>query len=167
MHKQIINASPNRYQLIPRTLVFIKNNDKYLLIYKNNQSSFGFDKINGVGGHIEKGEEPFESALREIAEETGLNINNLELTALLFIDTNSNPGIVVFLFKAQYSGGEIIPSIEGELKWMSFPEIEENTNVVFDVPELIKICEIHTTGDKPLILKYSYNDSGELRIVKS
>lgn len=166
MENQSIDVNLNRYQIIPRTLVFIKSNEKYLLIHKKNYKSFGYKKINGVGGHLEKGEEPFESASREILEETGLRISNLELIAILFIDLTSSPGIQVFVFKGDYFSGEITNSVEGDLKWMSFSEIKKSKNVVFDVPELIEICESHINGCKPVILKYLYNDLNELRIVK-
>jgi len=160
-----IDTQKYRYQFVPRTLVFIKNNDKYLLIHKRRRNSFGFNKFNGVGGHMEKGEEPFESACREIAEETGLKINSLELTAILFIDTISAPGIQVFVFKAEFLNGEIAHSDEGILNWMTYAEIKDNKDVVSDVPELIQICETHNRGSKPQIIKYLYNDFGELRIV--
>jgi len=165
MEVNTIDTQNNRYQFVPRTLVFIKNNDKYLLIHKKKRNSFDFNKFNGVGGHIEKGEEPFESACREIAEETGLKINSLELTAILFIDTISAPGIQVFVFRADYLNGEITNSCEGTLNWMTYVEIKDNKDVVLDVPELIQICETHNRGSKPQIIKYLYNDLGELRIV--
>lgn len=166
MEEKNIGSIKTRYQLVPRTLVFIKNNDKYLMIHKKNQESFGFNKINGVGGHIEKGEEPYESACREIDEETSLNVNNLELAAILFIDINSNLGIQVFVFKADFLDGEIVHSEEGELEWMTFNEIKNSRDFVTDVPELIQICEAHKKGSKPQIIKYLSNDLGELRIVK-
>ena len=154
-----------RYQMIPRTLVFIKDGDKYLLIHKKKNNSFGFNKLNGVGGHIEKGEEPYASARREIKEETNLVVKNLELAAILFIDLNSSPGIQVYVFKAENAGGELSPSEEGALKWMSLTEICASPGVVFDVPDLIQTCELHNQGSKAAIIKYIYDDFGELRIV--
>jgi len=165
MEIQNIDVIRSRYKVVPRTLVFIKNKDKYLLINKNKQDSFGFKKLNGVGGHIEKGEEPFESAHREVAEETGVEIENLELAVILFIDISEIPGIEVFVFRADYVRGKISQSEEGTLEWMSYCEIVKSKDVLTDVPELIQICETHKKGCKPAILKYSYTDSGELRIV--
>lgn len=161
-HGKIIK---NRYQFIPRTLVFIKDKDKYLFIQKKNRDSFGFNKLNGVGGHIEKGEEPYEAARREITEETGLHVNNLELAAILFIDINQNPGIQVFVFKSDHFQGNIKQSDEGELQWISVKEIKKNDKFVWDAAKLIEICEKHTIGSHPKIIKYVYNDSGKLRIV--
>jgi len=166
MHTNSPNSLNNRYQMVPRTLVFIKNGESFLLIHKKKPESFGFNKLNGVGGHIERGEEPFESAQREIAEETGLLVGGLELCAILFIDINSTPGIQVFVFKTDYQEGEIEHSDEGELRWMSLQEIQNSDEVVSDVPELIRVCEMHEHGSRPLIIKYIYDNSGELRIVK-
>ena len=166
MEIQGIDVIQKRYQVVPRTLVFIKNKDKYLLIRKNKQDFFGFNKLNGVGGHIEKGEEPFESVQREVAEETGVEIENLELAAILFIDINEIPGIEVFVFRADYVRGEISHSEEGTLEWMPYYEIVKSKDVLTDVPELIQICETHKKGCKPAILKYLYIDSGDLRIVR-
>jgi 8-oxo-dGTP diphosphatase len=143
-----------RYMVIPRTLVFIKRKEKYLLIKKNNKESFGFSKYNGVGGHIEKGEEPFNSALREVNEETGLEVGNMELAAILFVDNNINPGIQVFIFKADYAEGEILNSEEGILCWMAYVDIKKSKNVLSDVPELIHVCRRHKKGAKPIILQY-------------
>lgn len=165
MHLNSPNFINSRYQMVPRTLVFIKKGENFLLIHKKKPESFGFNKINGVGGHIERGEEPFESAQREIVEETGLVVGGLDLCAILFIDINSTPGIQVFVFKADYQEGEIEHSEEGELCWMSLVEIRNNNEVVFDVPDLIEVCKAHELGAQPQIIKYIYNNSGELRIV--
>ena len=166
MHLNSPNFIKSRYQMVPRTLIFIKKGENFLLIHKKKPESFGFNKMNGVGGHIERGEEPFESAQREIVEETGLVVGDLDLCAILFIDINSTPGIQVFVFKAEYQEGKIEHSDEGELCWMSLFEIRNSDKVVSDVPELIEVCEEHETGAQPQIIKYIYDNSGELRIVK-
>ncbi len=165
MHIDSPNSLNSRYQMVPRTLIFIKKGGEFLLIHKKKPESFGFKKLNGVGGHIEKGEDPFESAQREILEETGLVVGGLDLCAILFIDINSIPGIQVFVFKADYQEGEIEHSDEGELSWMSLLEIQNSAEVVSDVPELIRVCEAHEPRTQPLIIKYIYANSGELRIV--
>ena len=45
-----------RYKVIPRTLIFLFNNNKVLLIKQNEKEKIGFGRWNGVGGHVEKGE---------------------------------------------------------------------------------------------------------------
>ncbi len=165
MHVNNQKLISSRYQMVPRTLIFIRKEGNFLLIHKKKPESFGFNLLNGVGGHIEKGEEPFESAQREVAEETGLRIGALDLCAILFIDINSIPGIQVFVFKANYQEGEIEQSDEGDLRWMSLSEIRKSKQVVSDVPALIEVCNAHKEDTPPRIIKYDYDKSGELRIV--
>lgn len=159
-----IEVIRKKYALVPRTLIFIRREDKFLLIHKRKRDSYGFGKFNGVGGHIEKGEEPFGSARREILEETGLSITNLDLAAILFIDIGDTPGIEVFLFGAVYGGGEILQSDEGELSWVTREEIELSDQILEDVPMLIDLSVENSAGDVPLIITYSYDEDGTLRV---
>lgn len=159
-----IEVIRERYSLVPRTLVFIRRGNEYLLIHKKKKNSYGFGKLNGVGGHIEKGEEPFSSARREVYEETGLSINELDLCAILFIDIGKTPGIEVFVFRAELEGGQINQSDEGILEWKSLDEIRSSEQVLDDVPMLIDLCINHKVGKMPQIVKYSYNDNARLRI---
>jgi 8-oxo-dGTP diphosphatase len=149
---------------VPRTLVFIRRGDEYLLIHKKKKNSYGFGKMNGVGGHIEKGEDPFTSACREVLEETGLTISQIELCAILFIDIGDTPGIEVFVFRAEYEGGQISQSDEGILEWKSLEEIRSIEQVLDDVPMLIDLCKNHKKGKSPQFVKYSYDEKGHLRI---
>ncbi len=70
---------PERYALIPRTLTFLFNKDEILLIKVPENRGAWTGLFNGVGGHIERGEEPHSAALREIFEETRLSPASLSL----------------------------------------------------------------------------------------
>ncbi len=154
----------SRYQLVPRTLIFIEKENEILTITKNRRNSFGFGKINGVGGHIERGEEPFEAARREIFEETGLEIDELQLAAILFIDIGENPGIQVFLFKGKFKNGELKESEEGHLKWVEMADLLQNKKIVKDLPILLNIIHQHQKDKPPAFVKYLYGENQELRI---
>lgn len=153
-----------RYQLIPRTLIFLNHNEKVILIEKTQNASFVEGRLNGVGGHIEIGEDPFMAARREVLEETGLGIENLDLVALLFIDTNKNPGILVFIFKGDSKEGKIKESDEGKLWLLDKNEIKKEKQVMEDVPFLMEICETHGKNAAPRIIRYKKDRSGKLRI---
>jgi len=155
----------SRYMLVPRTLVFIRDNDLCLFIHKKKEGSFGYGKLNGIGGHVEIGEEPYESALREIAEETGLEVKNLSMAAIVFIDIGINPGILMFVFSAKHSNGSEIGSEEGDLVWIHKDEIKDRKDMIKDVPFLIEITENHRDGQPPKFIKYLYDENEELRIV--
>jgi 8-oxo-dGTP diphosphatase len=159
-----IDIIRKRYQMVPRTLVFIKKEEQILMLSKDKSTSFGYGKINGVGGHIEQGEEPFEAAKREVFEETGLEINDLDLVAILFIDIYDTPGIEVFVFKANYHSGQICDSEEGHLEWMTHAQIEEAENKVKDLPFLIEVVDNHEDNTPPAMIKYLYDKKGEMRI---
>ncbi|MCJ7647026.1 MAG: NUDIX domain-containing protein [Candidatus Lokiarchaeota archaeon] len=155
----------SRYKLVPRTLIFIEKDLQVLLIKKKKKNSFGYDRLNGIGGHIEKGEEPFESAKREILEETGLIIERLELVAIIFIEIRIDPGILLFVFKGEYPGGKLFESNEGELIWMKIDSIKDIDGIVKDLPFLLDVSINHTSGSRPIIGKYLYDENEEFRIV--
>jgi len=156
----------SRYQLVPRTLVFIRKDEKYLFIHKKKENSFGFKKLNGIGGHIEQGEEPYESAKREIQEETGLTVENLTLAAIVFIEIGINPGILMFVFSAFGFTGIPRNSDEGDLLWLSRDMIDKRKDLVKDIPYLVDIIETHPKNSPPQFIKYLYDKNKELRIVK-
>ncbi len=58
------------------TLCYIKRNSSYLLLYRNKKKNDPNEgKWIGVGGGILPGEEPIQGAVREVREETGLNLD--------------------------------------------------------------------------------------------
>lgn len=165
MEEYNIDVIRTKYQLVPRTLVFIEKDRQLLMLSKTKKDSFGYGKLNGVGGHIERGEEPFEAARREVMEEAGIQVKDLEMAAVLFIDINDTPGIQVFVFKAVFDSGNIKASEEGLLKWMTREEIRGSSNIVKDLPFLIEKTDKHIANTPPLMIKYIYDEKGELRIV--
>lgn len=62
------------------TLCFIKCGEKILMINRNKSPFMGM--WNAIGGHVEKNETPLEGALREIKEESGLNIKDATLYSI-------------------------------------------------------------------------------------
>jgi 8-oxo-dGTP diphosphatase len=164
MEEYNIDVIRTKYQLVPRTLIFIYKDDKILILKKQKKASFGYGKLNGVGGHIERGEEPFESARREICEEAGITVDDLDMAAILFIDINDTPGIQVFVFKTDYKDGEIRESEEGLLSWMTEEDVLNSDETVKDLPFLLDIVKKHKPGKPPVMVKYIYDDDEKLRI---
>lgn len=98
------------------------------MIYDNNGNVLVQNRIKSwcglafPGGHVEKMESIVESTIREIKEETGLTISNLELCGIKQWYSN---GIrkMVFLYKTNCFSGNLIHNDEGENFWMSFDEL--------------------------------------------
>lgn len=79
---------------VETTIVFLRKDDKILLPMK--KRGFGAGRHNGVGGKIEEGESPEESARRETHEEIGVNVDSLTQVADLHFHEEHNgvPAIV-------------------------------------------------------------------------
>ena len=74
------------------TLCYIENDGKYLMLHRvKKQNDMNEGKWIGVGGHTENQESPEECLLREVKEETGLDVRNAE-GGYLFTYKRENPG---------------------------------------------------------------------------
>lgn len=72
------------------------------------------------GGHLEPGESVVDSVIREVKEETGLDIFDVKLCGIKdWYDPENNSRYLVFLFKTSSYSGELIPRCdEGEVFWV-------------------------------------------------
>ncbi len=77
------------------------------------------------GGHIEDGEPIVPSVIREIKEETNLDIYNLEFCGIRdWYDPDINERNIVFMFKTtSYKGTLKEDNIEGKLEWRTLESI--------------------------------------------
>jgi len=65
---------------------FIYYKDEYLLLERNKNKKIDPNKINGVGGKLEKGENFIDAVIRETKEETGYIIKLQDITFSGIID---------------------------------------------------------------------------------
>ena len=78
----------------------------------------------GVGGKFEAGEAPEECLLREVMEETGLELTSYRYRGLLsFIYADKEPEYI-FTYTADGFSGELHECNEGELKWVKIEDIK-------------------------------------------
>ncbi|GAA0079161.1 8-oxo-dGTP diphosphatase [Clostridium sp. CTA-5] len=77
--------------------------------------------ISFPGGHIEDGESIVESTIREIKEETGLTISNLEPCGIIsWYNTETNDRYFVFNYKTEIFSGELLEkTAEGNVFWVN------------------------------------------------
>lgn len=75
----------------------------------------GADGISLPAGLIEYGESPEESAVREVAEETGLEAKLVDELGWCYIEQTQWPGpLFYFMYEAEIIGGSLRGSEEGE-----------------------------------------------------
>jgi len=155
---------PGRYQVVPRTLCFLLNGDQILLLRLALERSPWGGKYNGVGGHIERGEDPTSAAKREILEETGHTPDPLRLAGTVMIDTGINPGIALYVFVGEVQERTPpLPNIEGTLHWIQLPEVY-NLDLIEDLPQLLPKSLEAYEANNPFSASYSYDRENSLHI---
>lgn len=81
--------------------------------------------INFPGGHVEDGEGLVDAAIREVKEETGLDVSNLKSCGIVnFFNNQTGERYFVFNFKTETFSGELITETEeGKVFWVSIDEL--------------------------------------------
>jgi len=154
---------PDRYAVIPRTLSFIVRQNEILLIKLPSDHPGWAGRYNGVGGHVEIGEDPLSAARREVLEETGLTVSDQILCGVVMVDTGSNPGIGLFVFVGKAINGNLGASSEGTPAWLPLDDLGafqlvEDLGLL--IPEALKSFSEGTV----FFAAYSYSSQGEMQI---
>ena len=153
----------DRYSLIPRTLIFLTRGDRVLLIKGAPGKRLWANRYNGIGGHIEQGEDVLSAARRELREETGLIVEDLWLSGTITIDTGENPGIGIYLFRGECPTGTPRASIEGTPDWLPTHRLDQYP-LVEDLFTLLPAVLAIQKGNRPLSVLYTYNQDDRLVI---
>ena len=90
------------------------------------------------GGHVEKGEPFVESVIREVKEETGLDIKNPQICGVKSWIKKDGTRYIVLFYKTNRFSGELRSSEEGEVFWIK-PEELKNYKLSSDFNEMYEI----------------------------
>ena len=161
---QGVRSGRRRFQAIPRVLVFLRNGHDVLLLKGAPDKRIWANKFNGVGGHVEADEDVLCAARREVAEETGLVVEALELAAVVNINAGDlDTGILMFVFAGWSESRDTLASHEGELHWIPIDHLPKD-ELVEDLEWLLPRVLTGWQGGRPRFLHYSYDANDELVI---
>jgi len=156
-------VSDDRYAVIPRVLIFIFKGEEVLLLKGGPHKRIWPNRYNGIGGHIEQGEDVLSAARRELLEEAGIQADPLTLCGTILVDAGEPKGIAIYVFRGEYQSGQLVASAEGLLEWIPMKAINE-----YALVEDLTIILPRVSLSRPLVdifsARYYYNEEDELKI---
>ena len=117
-------------------LCLIRRGNEYLLQDRIKKDWKGFTL---PGGHVEPGESIVDAVVREMKEETGLDIYHPQLCGIKQFPIDGGRYIVL-LYKTDEFEGELVSSEEGQMEWICRKDLEK-VNTVNDLTELFQVMD--------------------------
>ena len=115
-------------------LCLIRDGSKVLL---QNRVKKDWQGYTLPGGHVERGESFVDAAVREMKEETGLDIYSPKLVGIKQFPIEGGR-YIVFLFMTDSFSGEVVSSDEGEMKWVDISRLSD-VDAVDDLEDLLRV----------------------------
>lgn len=119
------------------TLIYIEKDDKYLMLHRNKKEhDINKDKWIGVGGHVEENETIDECVVREVKEETNLDLISYKLRGEVLFVLNGYEELM-YVYTSNEFKGVLKECDEGTLEWvekknvLNLP-IWEGDKLIFD-----------------------------------
>ncbi len=105
-------------------MVMVQNPDTGEVVVQDRVKNWA--GISFPGGHAENNETIYDSAIREIKEETGLDISNLKSCGFIYWYNNKTQDkyFTYFYKTADYSGELVSETDEGKVFWAKIEEIQ-------------------------------------------
>ena len=122
-------------RVILTNLCMICDGSKVLVEEKVGEGAGG---IFFPGGHVEEHEPVVDAVIREVKEETGLDIAGPRLCGVKEWINEDGSRYVVFLFKADQFTGELASSAEGRVFWLEKEDVLKS-NWIWHLDDLMRI----------------------------
>lgn len=123
-------------------------------ILVQNRVSSNWPGITFPGGHVNKGESFSQSVIREVDEETGLQIKSPMLCGVKQFQTSKDERYIVLLYKTSQFEGELISSKEGKVFWIQRKDLR-HYELANDFEKMLEVFESDTLNE------FFYDQQGE------
>ncbi len=152
--------------VIPRTLCFLFHGEDVLLLRGAPDKRLWANRYNGIGGHVEPGEDVYSAAQREIQEEAGIPITELGLRGIITVaPEGAEPGVLLFVFTARALSRDVRASAEGEPVWVRRDQVS-TLDVVEDVPVILQWVLAMGPDDPPFSAHSARDEGGQIRLIR-
>ncbi len=111
-------------ELFNMCMIYNLESDEVLVLDK---VGFKWTGLTFPGGKIDNGEGIVDSTIREVKEETGLDVTNLKYAGLIhWYNTTNHKRWLVFLYKTNDFSGQLLEeTVEGKISWMQFTTFKQ------------------------------------------
>ena len=132
--RETVNTLQGERRFLVAAKAIVRKDEKFLILQRSETDSYEAGRADFPGGKIEFGEKIEEGLLREVREESNLEVDIVRPVRTWSFMKNENIQLVGVTFLVDYKSGEVKLSWEhSDFKWLSFDEILNG-----DFPEWIK-----------------------------
>lgn len=124
-------------ETIITNICLIYDEDRILVQLRNKNTWPG---LTLPGGHVEHNESFVESTIREIKEETGLDISKLVLCGITQWTPMMNVRYITLMYKTNCFSGELKSSNEGKVFWIKRDDLDQY-ELSQDLKEMLMVME--------------------------
>lgn len=117
----MLSMSPYSETILANMIMLYDEEGRFLV---QNRLKQDWPGLNFPGGHVERNESLVESAVREMKEETGLDVSSLEQIGVYEWNLpQENLRHVAILYRSKCFSGQLVSSKEGPMFWIKAADV--------------------------------------------
>ena len=140
------------------TLIYLEKDDKYLMLHRNKKvNDINKDKWIGVGGHVEENETIDQCVIREVKEETNLDLITFKLHGEVLFVLNGYEELM-YVYTSKEFKGVLKECNEGTLEWINKKEvinlpIWEGDKLIFELMNIDEYFKLKLVYENDILIE--------------